>query len=346
MSFELNQIVRKNILELKPYSSARNEYSGKEAVFMDANENPYNSPYNRYPDPNQVLLKQKIAELFNIGVSKLFLGNGSDEAIDLIFRSFCEPAIDRVVSIEPSYGMYKVCADIQNVEMDFALLNEDFSLNIENISSKIKEKTKVIFLCSPNNPTSNLLEEDKIIEILKNFKGLVVVDEAYIDFAESEGMLRYLDEFPNLIVLRTFSKAWGLAGIRIGMAFASDEIINILTKIKYPYNLNVLSQEFALKAISDLSKKNRWVLEIRSERDRLRKELDQFIFIIQIYPSDANFLLVKTINPKELYTYLTNEKIIVRDRSDVSLCEACLRITIGTKEENNLLLEKLKNYSS
>ena len=346
MSFELNQIVRKNILELKPYSSARNEYSGKEAVFMDANENPYNAPYNRYPDPNQSLLKQKIAELYNIGVSKLFLGNGSDEAIDLIFRSFCEPAIDRAVSIEPSYGMYKVCADIQNVEMDFALLNEDFSLNIENISSKIKEKTKVIFLCSPNNPTSNLLEEDKVIEILKIFKGLVVVDEAYIDFAESEGMLRYLDEFPNLIVLRTFSKAWGLAGIRIGMAFASVEIINILNKIKYPYNLNVLSQEFALEAIFDISNKNRWILEIRSERERLRKELDKFFFIIHIYPSDANFLLVKTKNPKGLYTYLSNEKIIVRDRSNVPLCEACLRITIGTKEENNLLLEKLKNYSS
>ena len=346
MSFDLSKIIRKNILELKPYSSARNEYSEDDAVFLDANENPFNAPYNRYPDPNQSILKQKISELFKVGVNKIFLGNGSDEAIDLVFRAFCEPTIDKVISIEPSYGMYKVCADIQNVQIDFALLNKDFSLNINTIYSKIQSETKIIFLCSPNNPTANLLEEDKIIEILKKFNGLVVVDEAYNDFADSEGMLKYLDEFPNLIVLRTFSKAWGMAGIRLGMAFASEEIISVLNKIKYPYNLNVLSQEFALKAISDLEVKDNWIKEIISERERLEKELVQFKFIIKIFPSDANFLLLKTDNPKQLYDYLTAEKIIVRDRSEVALCEGCLRITIGTKAENILLIEKLKNYKS
>ncbi len=346
MSFELSKIIRKNILNLKPYSSARNEYSGDDAIFLDANENPFNAPYNRYPDPNQSILKQKISELFKVGVNKIFLGNGSDEAIDLVFRAFCEPTIDKAISIEPSYGMYKVCADIQNVQMDFALLNKDFSLNIDTIYSKIQPETKIIFLCSPNNPTANLLEEDKIIEILKKFSGLVVVDEAYNDFADSEGMLKYLDKFPNLIVLRTFSKAWGMAGIRLGMAFASEEIISVLNKIKYPYNLNVLSQEFVLKAISDLEEKDNWIKEIKVERERLKSELKQFNFINKIYPSDANFLLLKTENPKQLYNYLAEEKIIVRDRSEVALCEGCLRFTIGTKTENNLLIEKLKTYTS
>lgn len=344
MNFELKNIIRKNILNLKPYSSARNEYSGESSVLLDANENPFNDPYNRYPDPNQRLLKNKISELLRIPFENIFLGNGSDEAIDLLFRAFCEPSIDRVISIEPSYGMYKVCADIQNIAIDGALLNIDFSLNIENIITQIRKETKIIFLCSPNNPSGNLLEESKIIHLLNEFEGLVVVDEAYIDFADNNGLLKYLSNYPNLVVLRTFSKAWGLAGIRLGMAFASAEIIDVLNKIKYPYNLNVLTQKYALGKISEAKEKDLWVRTIIEERERMRKELDFLPFVEKIYASDANFLLVKTLEPRLIYNYLVGEGIIVRDRSNVPLCKNCLRITIGTKQENDLLLEKLKTF--
>ncbi|MCK4920140.1 MAG: histidinol-phosphate transaminase [Bacteroidales bacterium] len=345
MSFDLKNIIRRNILDLKPYSSARNEFSGDNAVLLDANENPYNTPYNRYPDPNQSDLKDKVSSIFNIRMENIFLGNGSDEAIDLIFRAFCEPGVDRVISIEPSYGMYKVCADIQDVAVDGALLNEDFSLNTENILCQIKQETKIIFLCSPNNPSGNLLEEEKIIDLLSRFEGLIVVDEAYIDFADGDGVLKYLNEYKNLIVLRTFSKAWGLAGIRLGMAFASTEIVEVLNKIKYPYNLNILTQEFALEALQEFKKRKAWLSDIINERERMEKQLTTFSFVEKIHHSDANFLLVKTKNPASIYNYLVKEGIIVRDRSRVPLCEGCLRVTIGSKKENDLLLGKLKTFS-
>ncbi|MCF8390355.1 MAG: histidinol-phosphate transaminase [Bacteroidales bacterium] len=345
MNFELKNIIRKNILELKPYSSARNEYSGSNVVLLDANENPYNEPYNRYPDPGQQNLKSKVSELYHIPVSNIFLGNGSDEAIDLLIRAFCEPSVDRIISIEPSYGMYKVCADIQNVAVDGALLNIDFSLNLENILSQIQKETKIIFLCSPNNPSGNLLEEVKIIKLLEEFKGIVVVDEAYIDFANSDGLLKLLPGFPNMVILRTFSKAWGLAGIRLGMAFASQEIINILNKIKYPYNLNILTQNYALGALSSAKEMKIWVDRLISERERIRKELTKLPVVERVFHSDANFLLIKTTDPAAIYKILVGKGIIVRDRSKVPLCEACLRITIGSKEENDLLLDSLKSIS-
>ena len=341
--FDLNTLLRENIRNLKPYSSARDEYTGAEAVFLDANENPFNEPYNRYPDPYQRDVKEKISQLKNVDANQIFLGNGSDEPIDLLIRAFCEPGQDNIVTIDPTYGMYQVAADINNIEVKKVLLNEDFSLNPKAVLEACTEQTKMIFVCSPNNPTGNVLNEEAMIQLANNFKGILVVDEAYIDFAPEKSLLPKLKEFSNVVILQTFSKAWGMAGIRLGMAFASPEIITILSKIKYPYNINILTQEKALELLEREDEKLDWVKTLIAERDKLNDEFKTLPFVTGIYPSDANFLLVKVHDPKGIYDYLVDESVIVRDRSKVALCEGCLRITIGSPEENRALMESLNN---
>jgi histidinol-phosphate aminotransferase len=340
----IDSITRKNIREMHPYSSARDEFQGSASVLLDANEIPFNSPYNRYPDPHQKLLKKKISDRKGVNENSIFLGNGSDEAIDLIIRSFCEPGINNILSIDPTYGMYEVCANVNNVEFRKVLLNSDFSLNAEALLEVSDNNSRIIFLCSPNNPTGNLLDYRSLIWIVNEFKGIVVIDEAYIDFSSFKGMLDEIANHNNLIILRTFSKAWGLAGIRLGMAFADSLIISVLDKIKYPYNINILTQETMMKHLSGTHYNREWIDVIISQREILRQQLSEFDFVLKIYPSDTNFLLVKTINAKEIYSFLRDRGIIVRDRSRVSLCDACLRITVGSQAENNLLINTLKNY--
>ncbi|NDW09615.1 histidinol-phosphate transaminase [Dysgonomonas sp. 520] len=339
----LQKLVRKNIREMKPYSSARNEFKGEASVYLDANENPLNSPYNRYPDPLQMKLKEKIAGQKGVDPSRIFLGNGSDEPIDLVFRVFCEPGVDNVVAIDPTYGMYKVCADINNVEYRKVLLNKDYTLDSSHLLDAVDENTKLIFLCSPNNPSGNLLDKDEVRKIITTFNGIVVLDEAYIDFAVNESWLPELDKYLNLIVLQTFSKAWGLAAIRLGMAFASPEIISFFNKVKYPYNINQLTQEYVLNELDRQETKNEWVDYIIQQRDFLEKELADIELVEQIIPSDANFILIKVSDPVEIYNYLVQNGIIVRNRHLISLCEGCLRITIGTKEENEKLIAALRS---
>ena len=338
----LDKLLRNNIKALKPYSSARNEFSGEAEVYLDANENPYNAPYNRYPDPMQWAVKVKIAALKNIAPEKIFLGNGSDEPIDIIFRAFCEPGIDNMVSIDPTYGMYQVAADINNVEVRKVKLNEDFGFSAQKLLDATNLYTKAIFICSPNNPTGNLLDKSEIIKLLTEFDGIVVVDEAYIDFSPENSFLGLLDSCPNLIILQTFSKAWGMAGIRLGMAFAQVEIIRVFNKIKYPYNINILTQQKALELIDNEGEKNEWVKIILDERAKMIRKLFKLPFVQVIYPSDANFILVKMNDARGIYEYLTEQKIIVRDRSKVTLCENSLRITIGSPEENKKLRKALK----
>jgi histidinol-phosphate aminotransferase len=340
----LNKLVRKNILNLKPYSSARDEYQGNASAFLDANENPYNSPYNRYPDPLQRKLKNKIAKIKGVHDENIFMGNGSDEPIDLLIRVFCEPGIDNIVAIDPSYAMYEVAADINNVEYKKILLTEDFNLIATDLLDAVNNFTKLIFLCSPNNPTGNRLEDSEIIKVINGFHGIVILDEAYIDFSGKKGFLERLDKFPNLVVLQTFSKAWGLASIRLGMAFCSREIISILNKIKYPYNVNNLTQEFALKALRKIDEKNDWVRYILTNKSLLIKELENIRVIKKIFPSDANFFLIKVEDPGLIYEYLIENRIIVRNRSNVALCAGCLRVTVGTQEENDLLIKALRKY--
>ncbi len=344
MDFDLRKIIRKNIADLIPYSSARDEYTGTASILLDANESPYNDPLNRYPDPHQRQLKKIIADGLTINVSNLFLGNGSDEAIDLLIRAFCRPGEDEVISIDPSYGMYEVSARINDIKVRKVLLNEDFSLNSLRILEAVSDNTKLIFLCSPNNPTGNILEKAEILKLVNNFNGITIVDEAYIDFAGTKGLLDEINNFPNLVILRTLSKAWGLAGIRLGMAIGSSEIVTILDKIKYPYNINVLTQNKAAEMILQNVEKEEWVKMTILERQKLSDRLSSFDFIEKVFPSDANFLLVKINKARDIYEFLKDEKIIVRDRSKVSLCEACLRITVGNPEENNLLHSALKKY--
>lgn len=338
----LDKLLRNNIKALKPYSSARDEFSGEAEVFLDANENPFNAPYNRYPDPLQWTLKAKISALKNIAPEKIFLGNGSDEPIDIIFRAFCEPGVDNVVTIDPTYGMYQVAADINNVEVRKVKLNEDFGFSAKKMLDATNLYTKAIFICSPNNPTANLLDKTEILKLINEFDGLVVVDEAYIDFAPESSLLPELNKFPNLIILQTFSKAWGMAGIRLGMAFAQPEIIRVFNKIKYPYNINILTQQKAMELLDNLQEKDEWVKIILEERDKMVRKLFKFPFVQVIYPSDANFILVKMHDTRGIYEYLTEHKIIVRDRSKVTLCEDSLRITIGSPEENKKLRKALK----
>jgi histidinol-phosphate aminotransferase len=345
MSF-VSDLLRKNIRELTPYSSARNEFSGEDAVFLDANENPFNTGANRYPDPLQWKLKIEISKIKNVQPRNIFLGNGSDEAIDLMIRSFCEPGNDNIVSIKPTYGMYKVCADINGVEFREALLTVDYKLDKEAILHLIDEKTKLLFLCSPNNPTSNSFDRKDIVFLIENFKGLVVLDEAYIDFSKEKTFTDLLSMFPNLIILQTLSKAWGMAGIRLGMAFATPEIIEVLNLIKYPYNINILTQHFALERLKKTDEKEEWVKMILQQREFLSKKLEKFSSVKEVLPSDANFIMVRFDKPGEVFNYLKDHKIIVRDRSKVALCDSCLRITIGTVEENELLLKALEDYYS
>ena len=345
MKIDLNKLLRPNIRQLKPYSSARNEFKGEASVFLDANENPFNPPYNRYPDPLQWEVKEKIAQIKGVSPENILLGVGSDEPIDLLFRAFCRPGINNVVAIDPTYGMYKVCADINDVEYRPVVLNEDFDFSPDKLLDACDENTKLIFLCSPNNPTGNALSVTKIVEVLTRFSGIVIVDEAYIDFSSQPSFLKKLNEYPNLVVLQTFSKAWGSAGIRLGMAFASSEIISIFNKIKYPYNINKLTQEHALILLSHQDQVRLWVKELIDERNELARQLAAFSFINKIYPSDANFLLVKTNDAQRLYNYLVTKGIIVRNRSNITLCMGCIRITVGTYEENQILLDALKEYA-
>lgn len=339
----LKELTRPNVWALKPYSSARDEYSGVEAsVFLDANENPYNTPNNRYPDPLQRDLKALIAPLKGVKEENIFLGNGSDEAIDLIFRAFCRPGIDNVVAIDPTYGMYQVCAEVNDVEYRKMLLDVYYQFKASSLLSAIDENTKALFICSPNNPTGNSLCRKEIESLLKKFDGLVVVDEAYIDFSSSESLLKDLEQYPNLIVLQTFSKAWGCAAIRLGMAFASPEIIAIFNKIKYPYNVNRLTQEEAMRVLKQPEQIKAWINTLLEERTRVMDEFVKLPCCVRVFPTDANFFLAKVYEATQIYNYLVSEGIIVRNRTNVALCNDCLRITIGTKEENDALLDALR----
>lgn len=337
----LQQLVRKNVWNMKAYSSARDEFKGEASVFLDANENPLNDKYNRYPDPLQWKLKEKIAKIKNIEAEKIFLGNGSDEPIDLVIRIFCEPRIDNIVAIDPTYGMYQVCADVNDIEYRKVLLNEDFDIDAQKILEKTDDKTKLIFLCSPNNPTGNLLNKKEIDKILNTFAGIVIVDEAYIDFASETTWLNDLDKYPNLVILQTFSKAWGLAALRLGMAFASDEIIKLFNKVKYPYNVNILTQNFVNEELEKVELRKQWINILLNGREYLKNELAKLSFVEKIYPTDANFLLVKVGDANGIYKKLADKGVIVRNRSSVSLCAGCLRITVGTNDENKTLIETL-----
>ena len=340
---EIQNLVRDNIRRLKPYSSARSEYSGTAAIFLDANENGNNlfgSDLNRYPDPLQKELKRQIAHLKNVSADQIFLGNGSDEAIDLLYRIFCNPGEDEVIVCPPTYGMYRVQADIHGTPVRWALLDENFDLRPEAIMDLVSPASKLLFLCSPNNPTGNLLNPAKVKFLLKNFPGIVVVDEAYNDFSGMPSWTERLNEFPNLVVLQTFSKAWALAGARLGMAFASTEIIHYLNSVKYPYNISLPVQQEVLKALESGTVKL-VIGVIREERQRLVSALQRLSFVKKIYPSDANFLLVKFSDSSLIFNDLKAKGIVVRDRSKEPLCQGCLRITVGTKAENDTLLETL-----
>lgn len=341
----LENLVRKNIQALKPYSCARDEFKGRDAhVFLDANESAYNAPYNRYPDPLQELLKKDISTIKGVPSGKIFLGNGSDEAIDLVYRIFCEPRVDNVVAIEPTYGMYKVCADINDVEYRAVSLSDDYAMSADALLQACDEHTKVVWICSPNNPTGNDMDRREMQKLLNEFKGIVVVDEAYSDFSELRPMRSFLEHFPRMIVLNTFSKAWASAGIRLGMAFASEEIIGLFNKVKYPYNVNMLTQEKAREMLAGMQKIERWINEVRHERKHMIPCLMELPMVKQVYPSAANFLLVKVTDADAIYRYLVDKGIIVRNRNRVTLCQNALRITIGSKEENNELLGALRSY--
>jgi histidinol-phosphate aminotransferase len=346
--FNINNILRKNIKDLVPYSSARDEFKGEASIFLDANENSFGSPldrsYNRYPDPLQLKVKKRLSEIKGVPVKNIFLGNGSDEAIDILFRAFCNPGVDNVITLPPTYGMYEVSANINDVEVRKIPLKSDYQLNMEAIAEAIDDHTKIIFICSPNNPTGNSIDRQDIETIIANFNGLVVIDEAYINYSRQKTFIQELTEYSNLVILQTLSKAWGLAGLRVGMAFASEELIEVFNKVKPPYNINEASQELALEALQNVDQVNNWIKETVAERNKLIEELSQCALVIKIYPSDANFILVKTTNPKAIYSYLVSLGIIVRDRSKVELCDGCLRITIGTPKENVELLNALKTF--
>ena len=341
----LKELTRKNIWNLAPYSSARNEYAGREAhVFLDANENPYNAPYNRYPDPLQLELKAALSKVKGVPAENIFLGNGSDEAIDLPYRCFCEPGIYNVVAIEPTYGMYKVCADINDVEYRPVLLDEQYQITAEKLLAATDQHTKLIWLCSPNNPTGNNLQREEIIKVIESFEGLVIVDEAYSDFSSQKTLRSELAKYPNLIVLNTMSKAWGCAAIRLGMAFASEEIIAIFNKVKYPYNVNQLTQEQALEALKDPFEVDKWVKLLLEERSRMIDAFKLLPICERVFPTDANFFLAQMTDAVRIYNYLVDKGIIVRNRHRIQLCQNCLRITIGTKTENGELIAALRQY--
>jgi histidinol-phosphate aminotransferase len=344
--FDLKSVVRPNILALKPYSSARSEYQGKEAhTSLDANESPYNNPYNRYPDPLQCELKRELSEIKGLAPSQIFIGNGSDEAIDLVYRVFCVPGKDNVVTINPSYGMYEVCANINDVECRMVELNSQFDIKADKILRVCNDHTKVIFLCSPNNPTGNTLNEAEVSKILGDFDGVVVMDEAYGEFSSKPLWRSRLNDYPNLIVLNTLSKAWASAGIRLGMAFAQPAIIELFNKVKYPYNINILAQKQALETVKlrrhDVQE---WIRLILNERTSLMYAIEELDICQKVYPTDANFFLARFTEADKIYSYLVNKGIIVRNRSHITLCDNCLRITIGSPQENTTLLAALRQY--
>lgn len=341
----LKELTRPNIWNLKPYSSARDEYSGTAArVFLDANENPYNSPYNRYPDPLQNEVKAKLSKIKQVEAGQIFLGNGSDEAIDLLYRCFTCPGKDNVVAIEPTYGMYKVCADINDVEYRTVELDQNYQITADRLLNACNGRTKLIWICSPNNPTGNSIIRGEIVKVINAFQGIVVVDEAYSDFSAELPLRLELNKFPNLVVLNTFSKAWGCAAIRLGMAFAQKDIINIFNKVKYPYNISMLTQKQALEALKEPYEVDKWVKTILLERGRMIEAFKLLPFCEKIYPTDANFFLTKVNDAQAIYDYLKGKGVIVRNRTNVHLCGNCLRITIGSKSENNELLSALRQY--
>jgi histidinol-phosphate aminotransferase len=348
MGFNLDKLVRENIKRLTPYSSARKEFSGAANIFLDANENSFGSPlptnYHRYPDPLQMEIKEILAEWYRLKPSEIFIGNGSDEAIDLLFRIFCEPKTDNILICPPTYGMYQVSAEINDVAIKRANLTADFQLDFVEINRQIDENTKLVFFCSPNNPTGNSLNRSEILEFTENFNGIVIVDEAYIHFSAEQSFLPEIKNYPNLIVLQTFSKAWGLAGLRIGLAFANEAIIRLFNKVKPPYNISEIAQEAILEALKEKAKIEKTIAKIVSEREKLIENLSRLELIGKIYPTDANFVLVKSTDANSIYNFLLDETIVVRNRNSVELCEGCLRITVGTEEENAKLLESLKKY--
>jgi len=348
MSFNLENLLRDNIKKLVPYSSARDEFKGEASVLLDANENSFGSPlshqYNRYPDPLQHQVKDKLSAIKGIPGDNIFLGNGSDEAIDILYRAFCKPGVDNVILVPPTYGMYEVSANINDVEIRKVNLTPDYQLNLDGIAAAIDANTKLIFICSPNNPTGNSIRRQDIETVLTNFDGIVVIDEAYINFSKQRSFTQELNEFPNLVILQTLSKAWGLAALRLGMAFSSKEIIHVFNKIKPPYNINQATQDLVLEALGNVEQVNSWIKETVEEREKLAAALLEIEQIQYITPSDANFILAKLVEPRELYNFLVNQGIIVRDRSKVELCEGCLRVTVGTAEENIKLVEAIKQF--
>ncbi len=343
----LQELTRPNIWNLSPYSCARNEFKGTNAVaFLDANESPYNPPYNRYPDPLQTELKQLIAQMKGLPAENIFLGNGSDEAIDLVYRCFCEPEKDNVVAIAPTYGMYRVCADINNVEYRSVDLDHQYQLSAEKMLQACDAHTKVIWLCSPNNPTGNNLDTEQIGQLLREFSGIVVIDEAYADFSTYPSFRHAIDQYPQIIVLQTLSKAWASAALRVGMAFASTDIIAIFNKVKYPYNINLPAQKEAIDILNRRFDVDEWVRLVLLERSRLIAAFRELPFCQQVFPTDANFFLTRVTDAQAIYDYLVSRGIIVRNRRNVRLCEECLRITIGTKSENAALLSALRQFNN
>ncbi|MBE7177004.1 MAG: histidinol-phosphate transaminase [Mucilaginibacter polytrichastri] len=346
--FNLERLLRPNIRSLVPYSSARDEFSGEASVYLDANENAFGSPlpanYNRYPDPRQHKLKLRISEIKGLPVRNIFIGNGSDEAIDLLFRAFCVPGKDKALIVPPTYGMYEVSANINDIGLQKVPLTAEFQLDLEQIAETIDADTKLIFICSPNNPTGNSIRREDVETLLANFSGIVVVDEAYINYSRQKSFIQELTEYGNLVVLQTLSKAWGLAALRIGMAFASEEIIEIFNRVKPPYNISAATQQLALEALQNVEQINTWTRETVQERSRLETALPQIPVVKTVYPSDANFLLVKTADAPGIYRHLVERGIIVRDRSKVILCDDCLRITVGTPEENEALLAGIREF--
>jgi len=348
MNFNLNNLIRENIKRLIPYSSARDEFSGEAKVFLDANENSLGSPlpkwYNRYPDPYQYKLKEAISKVKGIAPEYIFLGNGSDECIDLLYRCFCNPGKDNTIICPPTYGMYEVSAHINDVEVRKAPLLDDFQLDLIHLENLVDENTKLIWICSPNNPTGNSFRREDIEMILNNFNGLVIIDEAYINFSRQKSFIQELTQYPNVVVMQTFSKAWGLAALRLGIAFASTEIITILNKVKPPYNINQATQELVLKALEKVDEVNDMIRELVAMREALTEVLQDMPTVEKVYPSDANFVLVKIKNAHKVYEFLLSRGIVVRDRSNVKLCNDCLRITVGTEQENTLLVDALIEY--
>jgi histidinol-phosphate aminotransferase len=346
--FDLNKLTRDNIKKLVPYSSARDEFSGEAKVFLDANENSLGSPlikwYNRYPDPHQVKLKEAISKVKSVSPEKIFLGNGSDECIDLLFRCFCNPGKDNVIICPPTYGMYEVSANINDVEVRKAPLLENFQLDLIHLENLVDENTKLIWICSPNNPTGNSMNREDVETVLNNFNGIVVVDEAYINFSRQKSFIQELEDYPNLVVMQTFSKAWGLAALRLGMAFASKEIIDTLGKVKPPYNINQATQDFALQALEEVGQVNDMISELVQMREALKGVFERIPFVQAVYPSDANFLLVKMTDARKIYEFLLTKGIVVRDRSNVKLCDDCLRITVGTEQDNTALVDALIDW--